>query len=99
MENTSPENTITAVNKAASVIETRGNLDALFPDLRKTFNGKKKQIYKNIKTTCLLYFVTLYIGNFSYIDIKAEAVQPVASKQTIILPAEGLESIQHCKRK
>lgn len=39
MENSSPENTITAVSKATSVIETRGTLDANFPDLRKTFKG------------------------------------------------------------
>lgn len=40
MDNGSPESTITSVHKAASVIENRGNLDALFPDLRNTFNGK-----------------------------------------------------------
>ncbi|KAI7888861.1 Nup133 N terminal like-domain-containing protein [Mucor mucedo] len=40
MENSSPENTITAVNKATSVIETRGTLDANFPDLRKTFRAE-----------------------------------------------------------
>ncbi|GAA5809257.1 hypothetical protein MFLAVUS_002662 [Mucor flavus] len=72
MDNGSPESTITSVHKAASVIENRGNLDALFPDLRNTFND-----------------------SFSYISTKKEHVQPVALKESIILPAEGLESIRH----
>lgn len=91
MENSSPENTITAVNKAASVIETRGTLDANFPDLRKTFKGK---YYQQEKTSCLYIF---NVDSFTYNSTKSEAVQPVILKESIILPVEGLEAIQTCK--